>query len=103
MARKFGVIDVDFEFGPLLSSVGRSEWLYGIVGGLEVSKRTKVMAELHGTARTSFAKDVLIVNVGLRQNLSESIILITSLGHEVRTPDEQPLALIGYLGVQLLF
>jgi hypothetical protein len=37
---------LDFEFGPLVSTVGRSEFLYGIVGGTEVSKRTTIMAEL---------------------------------------------------------
>jgi hypothetical protein len=61
------------------------------------------MAELHGTARTSFARDVLTVNAGLRQKLNEHCILIASLGHEVRTSDDEPLAFIGYCGVQLVF
>ena len=69
VARKFGALGLDFEFGPVLRSVGRSEWLYGIVGGVEVTRTTELMAELHGTARTSFARDVLTVNAGLRQNL----------------------------------
>ena len=67
-----------------------------------MTKTTELMVELHGTARTSFARDVLTVNAGLRQKLNEHCILIASLGHEVRTPDE-PLAFIGYCGVQLLF
>jgi len=103
IARKFGALDLDFEFGPVLRSVGRSEWLYGIVGGVEVTRTTELMAELHGTARTSFARDVLTVNAGLRQKLNEHCILIASLGHEVRTPNDEPLAFIGYCGVQLLF
>jgi hypothetical protein len=103
LARKFGAIDLDFEFGPLFSTVGRSEWLYGIVGGADLTKTTAVMAELHGTSRTSFARDVLTVNVGLRQKLTGSCILIASLGHEVRTPQGESLALIGYCGLQLLY
>ncbi len=102
-ARKFGVVDVDLEFGPLLSSIGRSEWLYGIVGGMDVTRTTGLMAELHGNARTSFARDVLIVNVGVQQKLKDWSILIASLGHEVRSPDNEPLSFIGYCGVQLLF
>ena len=103
VARKFGAIDLDFEVGPVLSSVGRSEWLYGIVGGTDVTKTTELMAELHGTARTNFTRDVLTVNVGIRQKLTDQAILIASLGHEVRTPADQPLAFIGYCGVQLLY
>lgn len=103
IAKNFGAIDLDFELGPIVSTVGRSEWLYGLVGGIDVTKTTAVMAELHGTSRTSFAHDVLTVNVGVRQKLSDACILIASFGHEVRSPDEEPLALIGYSGVQLVY
>jgi hypothetical protein len=101
-AKKFGRFHADAEFGPLGNTVGRSEWLYGIVGGLEVSKTTTVMAELHGTSRMNFTRDVLTVNVGLRHEFTETRILIASLGHELRDP-EQARAFIGYCGVQLLY
>jgi hypothetical protein len=103
LARKVGPIDLDFELGPLFSSVGRSEWLYGIVGGIDITRKTSLMAELHGTSRSNFTRDVLIANVGLRQTLTDACILITSVGHEVRAPNDTPLALIGYFGVQLLY
>ena len=103
VAKKFGIVSFDFEWGALASTVGRSEWLYGIVGGVDLTKSTVVMAELHGTSRLSFDRDVLAVNVGLRQKLNDHAILIASLGHEVRAPDNGALALIGYCGIQLLF
>jgi len=46
---------------------------------------------------------VFTVNFGIRQKLTDHAILIASLGHEVRTPADQPLAFIGYCGVQLLY
>jgi hypothetical protein len=101
-AKTFGHFHADAEFGPLTSTVGRSEWLYGIVGGVEVSKTTTLMAELHGTSRLNFTGDVLTVNAGLRHEFTETRILIASLGHELRDPD-QSLALIGYFGLQLLY
>ena len=61
-----------------------------------------LMAELHGTSRMSFARQVLTVNFGLRHQFSQTCILIASLGHEIRDPD-QSLGLIGYFGVQLLY
>jgi hypothetical protein len=103
VAKKFGKVALDFEWGPLASTVGPSEWLYGIVGGVDLMKSTLVMAELHGTSRISFDRDVLAVNVGIRQKLTDHAILIASLGHQVRVPDEDELALIGYCGVQLLY
>ncbi|MEY2440370.1 MAG: hypothetical protein QOI34_1755 [Verrucomicrobiota bacterium] len=103
VAKTFGVIDLDFEWGPVASTLGRSEWLYGLVGGIEVTKTTKLMAELHGTSRMNFDRDVLAVNFGIRQTLSEHCIFIGSLGHEVHTPGGDPLAFIGYCGLQLLY
>lgn len=103
IARKIGAFDVDLEVGTVAISVGRSEWLYGIVGGIEVTKTTELMAELHGTARISFDRDVLTVNFGVRQKLTDHAILIASLGHDIRSPAGESLAFIGYCGVQLLY
>jgi hypothetical protein len=103
IARTFGPWHADAEVGPLASSVGRSEWLYGFVGGFDVAKATMLMAELHGTSRMNFDRDVLTMNFGIRQTLTDHAILIASLGHEVHTPNNDPLAFIGYFGVQLLY
>src|SRR6187399_2909905 len=80
LMKKAGPIDLDFEFGPLASTVGRSEFLFGIVGGAEVTKTTEVMAELHGTSRTNFTRDVLTAVVGFRHKLNDHCIWIASLG-----------------------
>ncbi|MDQ2823986.1 MAG: hypothetical protein M3R29_00860 [Verrucomicrobiota bacterium] len=103
VAKRFGRVALDFEWGALASTIGRSEWLYGLVGGIELTKSTNLMAELHGTSRMSFDRDVLAVNFGIRQKLTERCILIASLGHQVRVPEEEELALIGYCGLQLLY
>src|SRR6476646_4157273 len=101
VSKGFGRFDLDFEWGPLVSTVGPSEWIYGVVGAFEVTKETSVMAELHGTSRTDFDQDVLVVNFGVRQKINDHCIFIGSLGHELRSPEAR--ALIGYCGMQLLF
>jgi hypothetical protein len=101
MAKIFGRWHADFEFGPRLSSVGPSEWLYGIVSGLDASRQTLLVAELNGTSRMNLTRDVLTVNVGVHHEFSKTRILIVSLGREIRSPD--PLATIGYFGMQLLY
>lgn len=103
IAKTFGPWHADAEFGPRASDIGRSEWLYGVVAGYDVAKPTMLMAELHGTSRMNFDRDVLTLNFGIRQMLTERCIFIGSLGHEVHTPDGDPLAFIGYIGVQLLY
>ena len=85
----------------LHGSVGERVLL--VVGGFEVTKQTMLMAELHGTSRMNFDRDTLAANFGIRQPITERCIFIGSLGHEVRTPEDKPLALIGYFGVQLLY
>jgi hypothetical protein len=102
IAKTFGRWHADAEFGPLASTVGRSEWLYGIVGGFDVAKPTMLMAELHGTSRMNLTREVLTVNFGLRYEFTENYILILSMGHELRSPD-QPTALIGYFGMQFVY
>jgi hypothetical protein len=102
MAKTFGRWHADVEVGPRARTVGRSEWLYGIVGGFDVSKSTMLMVELHDESRMNFSRDVLTLNFGLHHEFTETYILIVSMGHELRSPD-QPTALIGYFGMQLLY
>jgi hypothetical protein len=103
IAKTLGQFHVDAEFGPRVSTVGPAEWLYGIVGGIDLTKTTSVMAELQGTSRTNFTQGSLTVNLGVRQKLTDSCNLLASLGHEVRAPASESLALIGYCGLQLLY
>jgi hypothetical protein len=101
-AKTFGRLHVDAEFGPRASTVGRSEWLYGVVCGFDVTKSTMLMTELHDESRMNFSRDVLTLNFGLRHEFTENYILIVSMGHELRSPD-QPTALIGYFGMQFVY
>ena len=100
-AKAFGRLHVDAEFGPRAITVGRSEWLYGIVFGFDVAKSTMLMAEVRDESRMNFSRDVLTLNFGLRHEFTENYILIVSMGHELRSPE--PTALIGYFGMQFVY
>jgi hypothetical protein len=101
-AKTLGPWHFDGEFGPLASSVGRSQFLYGAIVGYDLAKPTMLMAELHGTSRMNFSRDTLTLNFGLRHAFDEHRILILSMGHELRSPD-QPTDLFGYFGVQFVY
>jgi hypothetical protein len=100
-SKAFGRLHVDAEVGPRANTVGRSEWLDGIVCGFDITKQTMVMAELHDESRMNFSRDVLTLNFGLRHEFTENYILIVSMGHELRSPE--PTALIGYFGMQFVY
>src|SRR4029077_4727864 len=102
MAKTFGRWHADVEVGPRARTVGRSEWLYGFVCGFDLAKPTMLMAELRDESRMNFSRDVLTLNFGLRHEFTENYILILSMGHELRSPD-QPTALIGYFGMQFVY
>ena len=101
IARRVGAFDLDMEIGSLLSSVGRAQWIYGLVGGTSVTSTTYLMAELHGSARSNFDRDRLTINIGLRQKLTAHLNLIASLGTDVRSEPGERIPFIGYFGGQL--
>jgi hypothetical protein len=102
IGKSLGRWHADAELGPRASTVGRSEWLAGIVCGFDLTKSTMLMAELHEESRMNFSSDLLILNFGLRHGFTEHCILIVSMGHELCSPDE-PTALIGYFGMQFVY
>jgi hypothetical protein len=103
IAHTFGPVDLDLEVGPLLSTVGRSEWNYGVIAGTALTPSLDIMAEFHGSARSDFTNDRLTFNVGLRQTFSKSVALIASVGHDIRSPAGESLELVSYCGLQLEF
>ena len=103
LAKKIGPINLDLEFGPLINSAGAGEFLYGVVAEGKVTKRTSLMAEIHATSRMNLERDVITLNFGWKHRLSEHSVWIGSIGHDVHSGDDAPLALIGYCGVQLLY
>ena len=77
--------------------------MYGLVGAMELSKTTSVIAEVHAASRTNFTRDVVTLNFGFRHTLNAHAIWIASLGHDVHSGEDASLAFIGYCGVQLLY
>jgi len=54
------------------------------------------------SSRVNLSHDVVTVNFGWRHKLTEHYISLGSLGHEVNSGEDAPLALTGCCGVQLL-
>jgi hypothetical protein len=102
-AKTFGRLVLDVEFGPLINSTDRGEFLFGVVAATELSRTSTIMAEVHATSRMNFSRDTVTLNFGWRHKLNNHAIWIASVGHEVHNDTDERLALIGYCGVQLLY
>ena len=102
-AKTLGRFVLDVEFGPLVNSTDRGEFLGGIVAATQLSKTTAIMAEVHATSRMNFSRDIVTLNIGWRHTLNEHAVWIASVGHDVQSDTDEPLAFVGYCGVQLLY
>ena len=87
-AKKLGPIDLDAEFGPLISSVGRSEFFYGIVGWHGGDKDHNYHGRTAWHLGTNFTRDAVTLNFGWRHKLNEHAIWLASVGHDVHSGDE---------------
>ncbi len=102
-AKTLGPVVLDVEFGPLINSTDRGEFLSGLVVARELSKTTAIMAEVHATSRMNLSREVVTLNFGWRHRLREHAIWIASVGHEVHSDTDESLALIGYCGMQFVY
>lgn len=103
ISREFGRFKLDAEVGDTLDFRGRNEWLYGLLGAINLTRKLEFMAEIHGVSTFDREGDTLTLNVGARQELSEHVTLLFSIGHDVRAVKDEPRRLLSYLGLQFTF
>ena len=102
IARKVGVLDVDFEAGYYFRGRGAKERILGLVAGRPITERPELDAEIYDDRRYDAAPHSTTLDVGGRYKLEPSIIALFMAGHSVRgVSDGQP-EFIGYFGVQIL-
>jgi hypothetical protein len=63
----------------------------------------ELLAELSGVASRTFDKDELILNFGVRQQLTEKATFLMAIGRDLRSAPAEQQQLIGYFGIQLNF
>lgn len=103
VARKIGWLELDAEVGDTIDFEGTNEWFYGLLFAAPVTKRLEVMAELHGVTQGGAEGHELTFNFGLRQEVSEHVTLLASVGQDLHARRDEGLRLISYLGLQFNF
>ena len=78
-----------------------NEWIFGILAALPVSERLEFLSELHiAGAKLSGQSDV-VLNFGLRQELTPRFKLLASAGTGLNNGPNRT-SFVAYLGIQML-
>jgi hypothetical protein len=97
--KDFGVFEFNADFG-LVAHSGGNEWFGGVVIGREVAKGAELAAELHAEWDHRLGASSLVMNLGLRVDLSEKCTLLLSAGRELHNAREAQASLLAYIGLQ---
>lgn len=101
-SRKFGPIDVDYEFGYQFVHNGPNGWLSGVVVGHEFTSKLEADAEVynHGTFNPSLNQPTL--EFGGRYKIHRPAILLFMAGRCLEGSRSNQAYFVGYFGVQWL-
>jgi len=99
VAHVFGSITLVSEVGYQYSSQKPNDWVAGLLGAIEITKKLELMAEIRSVSERFLNGGDLIVNVGLRQELVEHLKLIAAAGTGLRNGTDTT-RFVGYLGFQ---
>ncbi len=100
--KKIGVIVINPEIGHEFRQEGGDGWLYALALKYDEIKGLEVLAEVFGTADNGFKKQENVANIGVREDVSESVSLHASVGRSLRQSPNQP-SLLSYVGLQMRF
>jgi hypothetical protein len=101
LSRDFGRFRLVGEVGYQYFRAQDNEWIVGILGAFQASDDLEVMAELRSFSEKFLNRADVVVNIGLRQRLSERFKLLASVGTGLGN-GPQATSFVAYLGVQLM-
>jgi hypothetical protein len=100
--RNVGGFEVGFETGRWLRQNDDDSWIVGLVVGKPLSERLETMAEIHDEESIGSSRRELLANVGARLKLSDTFVLLVSIGRDLHNSIDDTNNVISYLGLQIL-
>ncbi len=101
LSREFGNFKLVGEVGYQYFRTQDNEWVVGILGAVQASENLELMAELRSVSERFLNRGDVVLNIGLRQRLSDRFKLLASVGTGLGNGPEAT-SFIAYLGVQLV-
>jgi hypothetical protein len=101
-SKKFGPVDVDYEFGYQFVHKGPDGWLTGLVVGHEFTHKFELDLELYNQGTFHPASNEPTIDIGGRYKLHSPVILLFMAGRSLEAAEPNHSYFLGYFGVQLL-
>jgi hypothetical protein len=99
IGKTIGPFELAAEVGYEFVQHDKDQWEYGVVVGYPATKKLELLGEIHGNVDQNFHRNDLIINVGARWELNDTITLLVSAGRSLRSSDDSPTLLI-YAGLR---
>lgn len=101
VAKKFGPVWVNGEFGYTLRQHFSDKWLYGLSSGYDALENLSILGEIHGGATNDFKKHEVIFNIGTQWDFTKKYGLVVSVGRSFRSSTSDEPNLLLFLGLQM--
>ena len=101
VAHAFGAFSVVTEVGYQYSSERSNQWVAGLLGAYQATKRLELLAEIRSASDQILNGGDLVANLGLRLEMTHHLIFLAAAGTGLRDgPDNT--RFVGYLGAQFM-
>lgn len=100
--KKITIIDMIANFGYEFHQQGNDSWLYSIAMKYAEIKGLDMLAEVFGTADSSFKNAEYVYDIGFRKDVSENYTVLASIGRSLLQGDDHS-TLLSYVGLQMRF
>ncbi len=101
-SKKFGPIDVDYEFGYQFVHNGPDGWLTGIVLGHDLTRKLEVDMEIYAQGTFHPSESQPTIDFGARYKLHRPVILLLMAGRALEPASPRQSYFLGYFGIQIL-
>ena len=101
VAHSFGDFSMVTEVGYQYSSARPNQWVAGLLGAFQATKRFELLAEIRSASDKLLNGGDLVANLGFRLEMMPHLILLAAAGTGLRDGPENT-RFVGYLGVQYL-
>jgi hypothetical protein len=100
--RQVGVVEVGVETGRWFRQNDDDSWIAGLVVGKSLSERTEAMVEIHDEELIGSSRREVLANIGARFKLSDTFVMLASLGRDLHNSIDDTNNIISYLAIQIL-
>jgi len=101
-SRKFGPVDVDYEFGYQAVHKGPDGWLTGLVVGHEFTPKLELDAEFYAQGTFHPSEFQPTIDFGARYKIHSPVILLLMAGRSLEPARSNQSYFVGYFGLQFL-